>query len=778
VKIAGLMWLVVVAVASAFLLVRLHDGVQFQSDLFALLPQEDRDPAVQYAKQKAGALLGQRIILLVGDEDRANARSAGAELAAALTASDIASSVTYALPPEGLRRLAEIFFPYRRGLLTAADRGRLEEGRGREIVARALATVYGPAGIADAALLRRDPFFLLASFLAALPTPLPRLAPDDGVLSVRDGTKTYVLIAAQLRGDTFSLAAQDHIIQVLGAAEQKLRSRLPEVDILRFGTVFYAHAGAAAAVAETSAISIVSLMGTVVLVLVVFRALRPLWLTALAIGVGVVCAFAASLWLFGTLHVAALLLGVSLIGISLDYCLQYLSARFDATANTPWRRLYRVLPGISLGIATTLIGYITLLVAPFPGLRQVAVFSAVGLVASFVTVLLWLPALDASQPFRHGRRLLAAADWLWSFWEAPRYRRPRLALVGVALLLALIGVSAFTVDDDVRRLQTISQDLKRQEEALRRLTGLSSATEFLLLRAADGEAALETEETLLARLDQAKHDGSLGGYQALAQVVPSIARQRADAVLVRDKLIGPILADYYAQLGMPAGAMIEEPEERFLVPAGIPEDSPLAAVRQLAIADGPAEAMHLVLLSGVADREEVTRLAQSVAGVRVIDPAGDVTRLLGEYRRRAVLLLGLSLLFMMPVVLWRYGWRDSLRVLVPPMVAVLLAPLLVALVGIPFTFFGAMALVLVLSIGFDYAVFCKETDPVQRPVTMLGVWLAMVTTLLSFGLLAFSRVFAVQAFGATLLVGTLLAFLVAPLTGDSSTVRVRMTRED
>jgi predicted exporter len=101
----------------------------------------------------------------------------------------------------------------------------------------------------------------------------------------------------------------------------------------------------------------------------------------------------------------------------------------------------------------------------------------------------------------------------------------------------------------------------------------------------------------------------------------------------------------------------------------------------------------------------------------------------------------------------------------------------VALAGIPFTFFGAMALVLVLSIGFDYAVFCKETDPVQRPVTMLGVWLAMVTTLLSFGLLAFSRVFAVQAFGATLLVGTLLAFLAAPLTGDSSTVRGRMARE-
>jgi predicted exporter len=777
VKIAGVIWLVVVAAASVFLLLRVHDGLQFQSDLFALLPQEDRDPGVQYAKAKAGALLGQRIILLVGAADRGDARSAGAELAAAIGASDIAASVTYRLPPDGLRRVAEIFYPYRRGLLTAADRAHLEAGRGQEIVARALATVYGPAGIADAALLRRDPFFLLGTFLAALPTPLPRLAPDDGVLSVRDGGKTYVLVAAQLSGDTFSLNSQDHVIGVLGQAEEKLRSRLPDLEILRFGTVFYAHAGAAAAVEETSAISIVSMIGTVILVLAVFRALRPLWLTALAIGVGVVCAFAASLWLFGNLHVAALLLGVSLIGISLDYCLQYLSARFDATAGTPWRRLYRVLPGISLGIATTLIGYVTLLAAPFPGLRQVAVFSAVGLVASFITVLLWLPALDSAQPFRHGRRLLVAAEWHWSFWSAPRYRRPRIVLTGLAAVLAVIGAFAFKSDDDVRRLQTISQDLKLQEEALRRLTGLSSATEFLLLRAADGEAALEREEALIAKLEEAKQAGALAGYQALAQAIPSVARQRADSALVRDKLIGPFLADYYAQLGM-TGTIVEEPQERFLVPADIPADSPLAALRQLAIKDDPAAAMHLVLLSGVADRGEVTRLAESVPGVRLIDPAGDVTRLLGQYRRRAVLLLGLSLLLMMPVVLWRYGWRASPRVLVPPIVSVVLAPLLVALLGIPFTFFGAMALVLVLSIGFDYAVFCKETDPVQRPVTMLGVWLAMVTTLLSFGLLAFSRVFAVQAFGATLLVGTLLAFLVAPLTGDSSTVRARIGRSD
>jgi predicted exporter len=83
-----------------------------------------------------------------------------------------------------------------------------------------------------------------------------------------------------------------------------------------------------------------------------------------------------------------------------------------------------------------------------------------------------------------------------------------------------------------------------------------------------------------------------------------------------------------------------------------------------------------------------------------------------------------------------------------------------------FTFFGALALVLVLSIGFDYAVFCRESEPFRRPATMLGVWLAMITTLLSFGLLVLSSTYAVHAFGATILVGIMLAFAFSPVASD------------
>lgn len=116
--------------------------------------------------------------------------------------------------------------------------------------------------------------------------------------------------------------------------------------------------------------------------------------------------------------------------------------------------------------------------------------------------------------------------------------------------------------------------------------------------------------------------------------------------------------------------------------------------------------------------------------------------------------------------MWRYGLRGSVMTLLPPGIAVLMAPELAALAGVSFTFFGAIALVLVLSIGFDYAVFCREATPPRRAVTMLGVCLAMIATLLSFGLLSISHTYAVHAFGITLLAGTILAFILSPLASD------------
>ena len=200
------------------------------------------------------------------------------------------------------------------------------------------------------------------------------------------------------------------------------------------------------------------------------------------------------------------------------------------------------------------------------------------------------------------------------------------------------------------------------------------------------------------------------------------------------------------------------------------DDSIPALTLQAAITAGaPLGAMlvspgvHVVLLDGITQPTLIAQAFTGVDGVAFVDPAGQFSALLGKYRLRAIGLLALSAVLMAPMLAWRYGGRGALRVMLPPTLAVVLAPALRALGGGDFSFFDAMALVLVLSIGVDYAIFFAETSTERAPVTMLAVALAAGTALLSFGLLAMSQVAAVHSFGSTMALGILLAFLLAPM---------------
>jgi len=173
----------------------------------------------------------------------------------------------------------------------------------------------------------------------------------------------------------------------------------------------------------------------------------------------------------------------------------------------------------------------------------------------------------------------------------------------------------------------------------------------------------------------------------------------------------------------------------------------------------------VIALDGIKDPAAVRAALAGKEGIRFLDPAGDFSERLGTYRHRAMWLIGLSALVMVLPLGWRYGLIGGLTVLLPSVAALVLTPALIALGGESISFFHVMGLILVLAIGVDYATFCAEADHLHRPVTMLAVLLDMVTTLLSFGVLAFSSVFAVHAFGLTMLLGILIAFLLAPLAG-------------
>lgn len=754
----AILWLGAIIAATGYLGWRFADGAPFRTDLMALLPVADHDPAVARAKQAMTDLVARRVVILVGHRDRGLARRAATEMAANLARSGVLSPVDAVPDSTAAARLGAAYFPHRAGLLSDADRRLLLEDRGQDIVNRALSQIYGFATFADSRLLRNDPFLLFPEFLKGLPG-LGQAFPDDGLLTIRDDGRVWIIVSGTLAGDPFALEFQGRFQRAWDAAMAAAGAPGEGLSVLRLGTIFYARAGAGEAITEASAITTCALAGTVALMLLAFRSVTPLVLSVLSILAGLVAALSASLLAFGTPHVAVLLFGAGLIGVTVDYSVHYFAQIFTPHAK-PTERLRRVLPGMLLGAGTTAIGYCALAVAPYPGLQQVAVFSVIGVSASLLTVILWFPLFDRVRP----RPLPAAwrrmAALTLRLWTEDRLRRARVAVVVVALAVGVAGFSTIRTEDDIRRQQDLPAHLVSEQNEIQRLAGIDTAGQFFLVEAKDDEDALAREEGLAARLRSLVDTGVIAGWLSPADFVPSIARQKENRRLIEERLERSQLAALQDRLGMTPG-----PGERRaadFLELGRLRTAGLLPFLDALIVDGAKDgALHVVALKGLTDPAAGRRAGDGLVGVRFIDPTADVTALLGDYRRQAVWLLGASILLMVPLLAVRHGWRGGLRIMAPPSAAVVLAPALLALCGLPFTFFAAMALVLVLAIGVDYAIFCAE-DGDGEAATLTAVTLATLTTMLSFGLLAFSHTSAVQTFGITMLTGIAIAFLAAP----------------
>jgi predicted exporter len=767
-------WLAIVVGAGIYLTVLGIAGFPIRTDLLALLPREERDPAMQKAKEAVSRNLGRRLLLAFGDSNRARARTAARQATAAIDASGLVAPLDGTALQDAGRRLATFYFPYRDALLSAEDRAALEGGRAGDIAKRALAQAFGFGSPVDAGLIGADPFLLLLSFLSNLPSPLGRLTLDDGMLTVVDAGMTWVVVPRTLRQEAFDLDVQDGLVTAVDTAVGQVARLMPDVKVLRVGAVFFADQGARMAIDEATMLAIIETIGTVLLIVGVFRRLSPLLLNLLALVVGIGVAFAGTFLIFGEIHVAALLFGTSLIGVAVDYGLHYCATAFGAATTTGQQRLAYVMPAITLGLITTLIGYAALAIAPFPGLKQIAVFALIGLISAFATVTLWFPLLDRLTPLQHGANMLRLAALPWAFWTEERHRIGRGVLLAGCLATLGFGLARYHVDDDVRRLQALSPTLLSEQDEIRRLVGAATESQHVLVVAADDETALQREEALIPILDRLVAEHAIAGYQMLAAFVPSLARQGANRAMVKSHLVEPLLAQHVAQLGLTAKPATTGPAANRAATNGPPTELTVSGAKSadavpllsdLVVAPG----VHIVALQGLARPDLVKEAIAGQPDVRFVDPTADFSRLLGAYRSRAIVLTIVSVVLVSGLLAWRYGVRGAFWTILPAITAALLVPAAVSLGGEPFTFFHAMGLVLVVAIAVDYTIFCAETPRGHHSVTMLAILLATITTLLSFGLLGISSTLAVRAFGFTMLIGITAAYLFAPLASRAAT---------
>jgi len=284
------------------------------------------------------------------------------------------------------------------------------------------------------------------------------------------------------------------------------------------------------------------------------------------------------------------------------------------------------------------------------------------------------------------------------------------------------------------------------------------------------------EEALAARLAGLTAGGEISGYQALSAFVPSPQRQAENYRLWQEN----VFADAAALHALFARSELrddiaESQIAAFKAAAGQPlrlDDwlqTPMATpFRHLWLGQGERGYASIVLPQGATDVAALAAAADGLPGVTLVDKAGSVSRLFHDYRQWGALWLLGALLLVFGVLCVRYGPRQAAVTQAPTLLAMALALGIFGYLGTPLTLFNLMALMLVLGVGVNYAIFLREGGQ-RAAATLAGVLLSAGTTLLSFGLLAFSSMPALSGFGLTLLVGVGIAVLLAPMILTFST---------
>ncbi len=170
----------------------------------------------------------------------------------------------------------------------------------------------------------------------------------------------------------------------------------------------------------------------------------------------------------------------------------------------------------------------------------------------------------------------------------------------------------------------------------------------------------------------------------------------------------------------------------------------------------------LVPVEGVKQSAALNALSQSVPGVAWVDRKSTFDALFALYRHILTGLLLVALAVIACGAVMRLGWRKGALSLVPSVLSLGCGLAALAFTGHAVNLFSLLALVLVLGIGINYTLFFS--NPRGTPLTsMLAITLAMMTTLLTLGMLVFSATQAISSFGIVLVSGIFTAWLLAPL---------------
>lgn len=747
-----------------------RNGLVIDTSLRSLAPEISQDPLSEALINDLSAAASRKAVVVLAADAAAPVAAASEYLRTKLAELDAAGySVRQADPAETAADYVRLLEEYPYNFLRPSLAKHVANSNDSQLTQWVLEQLYGSAGQVRLTAFENDPFGALNDYAIYLQEQISGDQPDDVQSVIYNGASHYFTAwQFELPEDGLALNTQAEWIAQLEAIRADLQAQFSDVEWLQSGVIFFAADSARAAQQNINVISGVGIVGIVLMMILVFRGVRPLAASVLAVAGGVVFAFAVCHSLWGSIHILTLLFGASLIGVAIDYSLHLYYFRFAFPSSGAQVKTH-FYPALLLSLLTSIVGYSALAMSGLETLQQVSVFSIAGLSFACVWVLF-------SEPWAV-KALVVKDDLLARFssgcvWCIKPIAKIKLMMALSLLVWLMIGgfIGRFIFDDSPKAFITPNPQLLENEQRVSQWLGEYEPATFILVRGAsdadvfDKIYRLQDVVNTSDILNNAQKN-LLGIHTLLPSAEEQLRYQQLNAKFYRSEELTQAMTSTYEIM---SAGQFEELRQRYeqrrravLTPTELLQRLP--GLPRLWQEEGEAETSpadrQIVTALLIPKNSNLTRLQDAVATVpdtQWISLVEETRSGLHHLRTTASYYLGFALVLIGVIFIWRYGVRRGLVLSLIPITVIGAIGLIYLVTQTPITLFHVMAAFLVVGLGVDYLVFVAEmSDEEESRQFANALVLSAATSSLSFGLLSLSVLPAVSAFGTTVMVGIL-----------------------
>ena len=601
-------------------------------------------------------------------------------------------------------------------------------------------------------LMARDPFLQTLKILQ-------RLAPvnmTDELWFAEDGS---AVLLAETRAPAIDIAAQERaIMSIRQAFRDSPVSDSVQLELTGVGAFSVELQNTIRAEAQKR--TILAITALLVVLFVIYRKFQLLLLAALPIGMGFLVGLATVALIFNSVHGITLAFGFTLMGVAIDYPLHLFSHARQQTGNAAIKLIW---PTLRVGVASTTIAYLALALSGSDGLAQLGAFTASGVIVAALVTRYWLP------------HLIAAPNGVTTTSKTSPRSRPLAILPALlTLLVTVLGAQLLLKDglweDRLSSLSPVPEHRLLRDGQLRSAAGTPDMRYQLVLRAKSLESLLRDNESVDLLLQQAAADGLLESWQSVSLILPSqfVQKQRQQAIPPTDEL------HFRLQEAVVKTPFREDAFELFETNATLAKSlMPLSPAlfeataldswldsHLIQVADQWAS---LISISQPKPGELAARVETWEQQIEIVDLHQSSLDLMRDYRSDAIkTILFASLLIIALLLFEQKEARRVLWIVLTVMASLTVTVFVVTSLHAGLTIIHLVALLLVMGLGLDYALFVSRTETeVEQKATRHAVVACALTTTMTFGILAGSSIPMLKFIGLTIAIGSATSFILA-----------------